>query len=53
MPHLRSALTGRIIVEQAKGLFRQLLDVPVEDAFKLLRTYARANGDHLRKSPAD
>ncbi len=47
MPHLRSALTGRVIVEQAKGLLRQLLDVPVEDAFKLLRTYARANGDHL------
>lgn len=47
MPHLRSALTGRVIIEQAKGLLRQLLDVPVEDAFKLLRTYARANGEHL------
>lgn len=47
MPQLRSALTGRVVVEQAKGLLRQLLDVPVEDAFKLLRTYARANGEHL------
>ncbi len=47
MPQLRSALTGRVVVEQAKGLLRQLLDVPVEDAFKLLRTYARANGAHL------
>lgn len=47
MPQLRLALTGRVVVEQAKGLLRQLLDVPVEDAFKLLRTYARANGAHL------
>ncbi len=47
MPQLRSALTHRVVVEQAKGLLRQLLDVPVEDAFKLLRTYARANGEHL------
>ena len=47
MPQLRSALTGRVVVEQAKGLLRQLLDVPVEDAFRLLRTYARANGEHL------
>ena len=47
MPRLRSALTGRVIVEQAKGLLHELLDVPVEDAFTLLRTYARANGEHL------
>ena len=47
MPQLRSALTGRVVVEQAKGLLRQLLDVPVEDAFRLLRIYARAKGEHL------
>lgn len=47
VPQLRSALTGRVVVEQAKGLLRQMLDVPVEDAFKLLRAYARANGEHL------
>jgi hypothetical protein len=47
MPQLRSALTGRVVVEQAKGLLRQLLDVPVEDAFRLLRTYARVSGEHL------
>lgn len=47
MPHLRSALTSRVIVEQAKGLLRQMLDVNVEDAFKLLRSYARMNGEHL------
>jgi GAF domain/ANTAR domain len=47
MPRLRSALTGRVIVEQAKGLLHELLDVPVEDGFTLLRAYARANGEHL------
>jgi hypothetical protein len=47
MPQLRAALTNRVIVEQAKGLLRQLLDVSVEEAFHLLRTYARANGEHL------
>ncbi|OJZ73906.1 transcriptional regulator [Mycobacterium paraffinicum] len=47
MPRLRSALAGRVVVEQAKGLLRQMLDIPVEDAFRLLRTYAKANGQHL------
>ena len=47
MPQLRSALTGRVLVEQAKGFLREILDVSVEDAFTLLRSYARANGEHL------
>ncbi|MDT5173224.1 MAG: hypothetical protein QOG37_475 [Mycobacterium sp.] len=47
LPQLRSALTNRVIVEQAKGLLRQLLNVSVEEAFALLRTYARDHGDHL------
>jgi hypothetical protein len=47
LPQLRSALTNRVIVEQAKGLLRELLNVSVEEAFALLRTYARDNGDHL------
>lgn len=47
IPQLRSALTGRVIVEQAKGFLRGMLDVSVEEAFDLLRTYARANGEHL------
>ncbi len=47
MPQLRTALTNRVIVEQAKGLLRQMLDVSLEEAFNLLRTYARANGEHL------
>ena len=47
IPQLRSALASRVIVEQAKGLLREILDVPVEEAFRLLRAYARANGEHL------
>jgi hypothetical protein len=47
MPQLRSALTSRVLVEQAKGLLRDMLDISVEEAFSLLRTYARAHGEHL------
>ncbi len=47
MPQLRSALTDRVQVEQAKGFLRESLDISVEHAFHLLRRYARANGDHL------
>lgn len=47
MPQLRSVLTNRLIVEQSKGLLREMLDVPVEEAFNLLRAYARENGEHL------
>jgi AmiR/NasT family two-component response regulator len=47
MPRLRSALASRVIVEQAKGYLRETLDVSVEEAFRVLRSYARANGEHL------
>ena len=47
MPQLRSALTSRVVVEQAKGFLRETLDVPVEDAFHRLRSYAKASGEHL------
>lgn len=47
VPRLRSALTNRVIVEQAKGFLRARLDISVDEAFSLLRRYARDNGDHL------
>ena len=47
MPRLRSALASRVVVEQAKGFLRESLDVSVEEAFRLLRTYAHTNGEHL------
>jgi AmiR/NasT family two-component response regulator len=40
-------LTSRILVEQAKGFLRETLDVSVEEAFTLLRSYSRTNGEHL------
>ena len=47
MPRLRAALTSRVHVEQAKGFLRETLDISVEDAFQLLRIYARTRGEHL------
>jgi hypothetical protein len=47
VPRLRTALAARVVVEQAKGFLRERLDVSVEDAFTLLRRYARSNDDHL------
>jgi hypothetical protein len=47
LPKLRSALTHRIVVEQAKGFLRERFDISVDEAFSLLRRYARAHGDHL------
>lgn len=47
MPRLRSALASRVVVEQAKGFLRERLDVTVPEAFRLLRAYSRANGQHL------
>jgi hypothetical protein len=47
MPQLRSAMARRVVVEQAKGFLRESLGVSVEEAFRLLRGYARAYGEHL------
>jgi GAF domain/ANTAR domain len=47
IPQLRSAVTHRIVVEQAKGFLRAHLDVSVDEAFSLPRRYARTHGDHL------
>jgi signal transduction protein with GAF and PtsI domain len=46
-PHLHAALTSRIVVDQAKGFVSQCLEVSVDEAFALLRRYARTHGDHL------
>jgi len=36
-----------IVVEQAKGFLREVLDISVDDAYDLLRRYAQANDDRL------
>jgi hypothetical protein len=47
IPQLRAALTHRIVVEQAKGFLREHFDISVDEAYSLLRRYARGRGDHL------
>jgi transcriptional regulator with GAF, ATPase, and Fis domain len=44
---LRSALSSRLVVEQAKGFIRESLDVSVADAFVLLRDHAHRRGERL------
>lgn len=46
-PRLQAALNHRVVVEQAKGFLRETMNVSVEDAFTLLRSYARERGEHL------
>jgi GAF domain-containing protein len=43
----RTALTSRVVVEQAKGFLRERLAISVEDAFVLLRRHAQTHNDHL------
>ncbi len=47
LPPLRSALLSRVVVEQAKGFLHESLGVTVDEAFQLLRTYARTHDRHL------
>jgi transcriptional regulator with GAF, ATPase, and Fis domain len=47
LPQLRSALTSRTVVEQAKGFLRADLDLSIDESFVLLRRYALASGQHL------
>jgi transcriptional regulator with GAF, ATPase, and Fis domain len=42
---LQRALDSRVIIEQAKGVVAYVNDVPVDEAFRLIRAYAR---DHQR-----
>jgi GAF domain-containing protein len=40
---LRTALTSRIVIEQAKGVIAQLHKVSIDEAFAVIRAYARRN----------
>jgi GAF domain-containing protein len=44
---LHSALTSRVIIEQAKGMLAEYLKVSVDEAFELLRNYARDRNHKL------
>jgi predicted glycosyl hydrolase (DUF1957 family) len=47
VPPLQAALTDRVVVDQATGYVSERLDVSTEEAFRLLRGYARAYAQHL------
>jgi AmiR/NasT family two-component response regulator len=36
-----------VVVEQAKGFLREVLDISVDDAYDLLRRYTHADDDQL------
>jgi GAF domain-containing protein len=40
---LQHALDSRVVIEQAKGVIAHMHGVPVDDAFTVIRAYARAN----------
>ncbi|HKP17427.1 MAG TPA: ANTAR domain-containing protein [Gaiellaceae bacterium] len=44
---LQGALDSRVVIEQAKGVLRERLGLPLESAFQLLRTAARNSGRKL------
>ena len=45
--HLKTALDSRVRIEQAKGVVSYTANVPVEEAFELIRSYARNRGLRL------
>ena len=44
---LQRALNSRVIIEQAKGVLAQTRSVDMDEAFSLMRMYARSNGFKL------
>ena len=47
---LRSALSDRVVVDQATGYVGERLGVSMEAGFRMLRSYARAHGQHLTEA---
>ena len=45
---LQRALNSRVLIEQAKGVIAYTAGVNMEEAFRRLRTFARANNQILR-----
>jgi ANTAR domain-containing protein len=44
---LQTALDSRVVIEQAKGMLRERIGLPIDSAFHLLRSAARGNGQKL------
>jgi AmiR/NasT family two-component response regulator len=49
---LQTALDSRVLIEQAKGIMAERLDVTMEEAFTTLRGHARAHHRHLSELAA-
>jgi AmiR/NasT family two-component response regulator len=50
---LQAALNSRVIIEQAKGMLAEYLTMTVDDAFNLLRNYARYHNRKLSELASD
>jgi GAF domain-containing protein len=50
---LQVALKSRVVIEQAKGMLAEYLTVTVDDAFRMLRSYARDNNRKLSEIAGD
>src|SRR5215212_1827635 len=44
---LQEALTSRVVIEQAKGVIAERLGLHVDEAFDLMRSYARSQSEKL------
>jgi AmiR/NasT family two-component response regulator len=51
--HLQRALTSRVLIEQAKGVIAYTAGVDMDEAFRRLRTFARANNQSLHDTAAN